>query len=99
MSSYDVVLSPEARNDLLDIYDWVAERASASVALSYVTRVEAHLRGFERAAERGHRRDDLRPGLRISGFERRITIAFSVEGDRVTILRLAYGGRNWEALM
>lgn len=30
------------------------------------------------------------------GFERRATILFSVEGDRVTILRVFAAGRNWE---
>jgi toxin ParE1/3/4 len=41
-------------------------------------------------------RDDIRPGLRIVGFERRVTIAFSVDDGRVTILRVFYGGRDWE---
>lgn len=99
MRLYRVVLSPEAKGDLLDIYDWVADRASPAVALAYVERIEAHLQGFEHGAERGHRRDDLRPGLRVAGFERRVTIAFTVEGDRATILRLAYGGRDLEGLI
>jgi toxin ParE1/3/4 len=57
------------------------------------------LRAFERleyAGERGGRRDDIRVGLRIVGFERRVTVAFSVDESRVTILRLFYGGRDWE---
>ena len=41
-------------------------------------------------------RDDLRPGLRITGFRRRVTVAFSVDEDRVMILRLFYGGQDWE---
>ena len=51
------------------------------------------------ASERGHKRDDIRPGLRIAGFQRRVTIAFTVTETRVTILRLFYGGRNWEPLI
>ncbi|WP_348626490.1 hypothetical protein [Mesorhizobium sp. LNJC384A00] len=38
----------------------------------------------------------MRPGLRIVGFERRLTVAFTVEGDQVVILRVFYGGVNWE---
>ena len=53
--------------------------------------------GFDIVSERGHRRDDISPGLRIAGFERRVTIAFAVDDDRVTILRMFYGGRDWEA--
>jgi toxin ParE1/3/4 len=48
------------------------------------------------ASERGRRRDDIRPGLRIIGFERRVTVAFAVEEERVVILRIFYGGRDWE---
>lgn len=46
-------------------------------------------------AERGSLRDDIRPNLRVIGFERRISVAFVVEGDRVVVLRLFYGGRDW----
>ena len=35
-------------------------------------------------------------GLRIIGFERRITIAFTVDDSQVTILRVFYGGKDWE---
>ena len=99
MKTFEVVLSPEAQADLEDIYDWIAERASPAVALGYVERIEEHLRGFVHAAERGHYRDDIRPGLRITGFERRVTIAFTLEGNRAVILRLAYGGRDWEGAL
>lgn len=99
MKTYEVVLSPEAQADLDGIYDWIARKASPEVALGYVERIEGYLRGFEHAAERGHLRDDLRPGLRVVGFERRVTIAFVVDGDRAVVLRIARGGRNWEDTM
>jgi toxin ParE1/3/4 len=68
-----------------------------SIALAYIERIETYCLGFDLAAERGHLRDDIRPGLRIVGFERRVTIAFSVDDARVTILRVFYGGRDWES--
>jgi toxin ParE1/3/4 len=37
---------------------------------------------------------NLRPGLRTIGFERRATIAFTVKGEDVIILRILYGGRS-----
>lgn len=46
--------------------------------------------------ERGHRRDDLRPGLRVVGFKRRVTIAFEIAGQLVTILGIFYGGADYE---
>jgi toxin ParE1/3/4 len=91
-----VVFTPEARNDLFEIYDWIAAKANAQIAISYIERIETYCLGFEIASERGHRRDDINLGLRIVGFERRVTIAFAVDDDTVTILRLFYGGQNWE---
>jgi toxin ParE1/3/4 len=46
--------------------------------------------------ERGTRREDLRPGLRVTGFEHRVLIAFQVRPESVAILRLLYGGRSVE---
>ena len=94
-----VVVSPEARADLLQLYDWIAEAAAPATALAFIERVETYLLGFDIASERGTRRDDIRPGLRTIGFARRMTIAFTVEADRVTILRIFYGGRDWESVL
>ena len=91
-----VLFSPEARDDLFALYDWIAAAAHPDTALSYIERIEAYCAGFAVASERGRRRDDIRPGLRIVGFEGRVTIAFTVDETRVVILRVFYGGRNWE---
>ena len=90
-----VAFAPEARSDLFRLSDWIAERAGIDVALNYIERLEAYCAGFETAGERGQRRDDIRAGLRIVGFERRVAIAFTVSATEVTILRLYYGGQNW----
>ncbi len=94
-----VEISQDARADLITLYDWIAIAASPSIALSYIERLEKYCRGFDLASERGHLREDVRPGLRIVGFERSVTIAFTVEDERVIILRIFYGGRNWSELM
>ena len=94
-----VTYSPEARLDLLRIYDWIADAASPTTAFAYVGRLEAYLRTLDLAAERGRRRDDIRPGLRTVSFERRLCIAFAIEDFGVTILRVFYGGRDWEAAL
>ncbi len=96
MKERPVVFSPEARNDLFALHEWIAETSRPDTALSFIERVVVYCHSFTTAAERGHRRDDLREGLRIIGFERRITIAFAVDTDRVTILRFFGAGRNWE---
>ena len=91
-----VVFAPDAAGDLVALYDWIADAASPSVALTYLERVEAFCQRLSTGSERGHLRTDIRPGLRIIGFERRLTIAFSVDDERVTVLRVFSRGQNWE---
>jgi plasmid stabilization system protein ParE len=38
--SHRVVFSPEARGDLTELYDYIADPASAEIALAYLTRIE-----------------------------------------------------------
>ena len=94
-----VKISEDANLDLIDLYDWIANAAGPDTAISYIERLESYCIGFDLASERGTPRDDVRTGLRIVGFERRVTIAFMVEEKRVVILRIFYGGRDWAKLM
>ena len=89
-----VVLSPEAEADLFELYDYIAERSGRTRAIGYVGRIEKYCLGFAHSAERGTMRDDLRPGLRTIGFEGRVTIAFHVDPNTVTIDRILFGGRD-----
>jgi toxin ParE1/3/4 len=92
-----IVFAPEARADLRNLYLFIAERSGAERAIGYVQRIEASCLGLADFPTRGTKRDDLWPGLRVMGFERRVTIAFIVQPDDVTILRILYGGRDIEA--
>jgi toxin ParE1/3/4 len=94
MKSRAVFLSRAARHDLLELYDWIAPRGGPQAAFNYIGRLEAFCRNLGTASERGYRRDDIRHGLRIVGFERRVTIAFVVTDADVTILRVFSGGKN-----
>jgi len=91
---HEVLFSPEAVADLLNLYEYIAERSGPARAIGYVGRLEQYCLGFRFSAERGTKRDDLRPGLRTVGFERRVTIAFHVEARSVVIDRIFYAGRN-----
>ena len=90
----NVVFAPEAEADLLDLYDYIAAQSGAARAIGYINRIESYCLGLSHSGERGTKRDDLRPGLRIVGFERRVTIAFHVDPRTVTIDRILYGGRD-----
>ena len=64
--------------------------------MRYLNRLEDYCNNLDLASERGQLRDDIRPGLRVVGFERRVAIALLVDAERVVVLRLFYGGQDWE---
>lgn len=94
MATFDVAFLPAAQSDLIELYDYIAERAGLDAAGGYIDRIEAACLALATFPERGTRRADIRPGLRTIGFERRATIVFSVETDVVFIVRVLYGGRD-----
>jgi len=97
MKARRLVYAPTAQSDLVEIHAFVASASSDEIASRYIDRIEAYCATFDLAAARGAPRDDLLPGLRIVGFERRITIAFTLDDeDAVTFLRFFYGGQDWE---
>lgn len=95
----EIVFAPEAGDDLEQLYLFIAERSDPERAMAYVDRIETYCRKFGDFPERGTRRDDLFPGLRVVGFERRVTIAFRVDTETVTFLRILYSGRDVDALV
>lgn len=88
-----VVFSPEARDDLFELYQYISERGAPVAALAYIERLEARCMNLADFPEQGSRRDDIRPGLRLIGFERRTEIAFHVTPGAVIINRIFHGGR------
>lgn len=93
-----VVFTPDARDDLKRLYRYISARAGRDRAKGFIDRIRENCQGFATFPERGTRRDDLMNGLRIVGFERRVSIAFHLDADRVVIDRILYGGRNLDAL-
>ena len=91
--------SSRSETDAAWIYRTIAAASSRDIAIDYVQRILDFCERLEYGAERGQLRDDIRRGLRVIGFERRATVAFVVEPERVVILRIFYGGRDWEGDM
>lgn len=95
----EVLYSPEASTDLEDIFDYVAESTGQpGLARNYVLRIKRACSRLSHFPHRGSRRDDLAPGLRMIGFEKRATIVFSIEPPGVVILRILSRGRDLSAL-
>lgn len=99
MKSRTVIVAPQASNDLRALQDWIARAGGPKAADAFLIRLKLFLQGLSSASERGHLRDALRAGLRIVGFERRLTIAFAVIGERVVLLRVFRSGRDWEGVL
>lgn len=91
-----VYFRPRAAEDLIAPYDYIAGQAGLDVAGRYIERIETACMKLADFPERGTKRDDILPGLRTIGFERRVTIAFRVRRTRAEIVTIAYGGRNFE---
>lgn len=95
--AYSIRLDEDAKADLKGIYTQIRKNGgTAATARGYVNRILGFLAGFDIFPERGSLREHIRPGLRIVGFERRVSVAFIVEEDEVVILRLLYAGRQFE---
>ena len=71
-----VVFAPEAASDLIALYDYIAEQSGGLRAIKFIEQIEVYCRGFSVAGERGTPRGDIRPGLRIVGYRRRVTNRF-----------------------
>jgi toxin ParE1/3/4 len=74
----------------------IAERASPEIAEHHVNAILRYCESMCTVAHRGMRRDDIRPGLRITHYKGRAIIAFAVEGEQVWILGVFYGGQDYE---
>lgn len=94
--TYEVKFRPLAETDLVRLYDYIADAVGTDVAGAYLEQLEAACRSLATFPERGARRDDIRPGLRLIGFERRATIVFQTGQAEVVIVRMFYGGRGYE---
>jgi toxin ParE1/3/4 len=61
-----VLFSPEAKSDLEELYEYTALHSGEDRALAFVERIEHWTDGLASFPERGTKRDDIRPGLRVA---------------------------------
>ncbi len=94
-----VIFTPRAERHIDHLHAYITAKAGESRADAYIARIVAFCAGLATFPRRGRKRDDLLPGLRTIGFERRITIAFVVTANAVLIEGIFYGGCDFEALI
>lgn len=99
---YRVAEKPDVFYDYVAIAEhierWTGERALAD---STVDAIRAFIKSLNTVPHRGTKRDDLRPGLRIVPFKKRTAIAIEIDDEAkvVTVLRVFYGGQDYEAVL
>ena len=96
--SYRVEFAPEAVAQLVAIEEYIINAGAAAAAIRYVDAIVAYCESLETFPERGTRRDDLFPGLRVTNYRGAAVIAFLVDAQRevVSILGVFYGGQDYE---
>lgn len=97
--NYRVVFSPEAEEQLAALYAYIATAASPDIAARYTEAIVAYCEGLVTFPHRGTRRDDVRPGLRITHYRKRTVIAFALDAEQVSIIGVFYGGQDYESIL
>ena len=78
-----------AEADLLRIQNYLERKASQQTVDQYLLRLTDYIATLSYSPDRGtiHAR-----GVRVIGFERRVSIAFRRKAAEITILRIRYAG-------
>jgi toxin ParE1/3/4 len=97
--NHHIVFSPEAEDQLSDLYRYIAEAASPNIAARYTEAIVSYCESLNMFPHRGIMRDDVRLGLRITHYKKRVVIAFDVDTDRVSIIGIFYGGQDYETIL
>ncbi|MBS3911929.1 MAG: type II toxin-antitoxin system RelE/ParE family toxin [Hydrogenophaga sp.] len=96
---YRVVFSPEAQEQLAELYRYIADAASSDIAARYTEAIVSYCESLRTFPHRGTMRDDIRPGLRITHYKKRSVIAFYVDAETVSIIGVFYGGQDYETIL
>jgi len=99
MRTHEVHFSSQARAQLAEMEDYIAEAASPAVAATYIGAVIDYCRSLSVFPYRGTQRSDIRDGLRITNYRKRTAIAFNIGEATVQILAIFHGGQDYEALL
>jgi len=98
---YEVEFSPESLDSLDAIEQYIANTGSPMTAARYVDAIVTFCHELASFPQRGTKRDDIMPGLRITNYRRNAVVAFQVYGDtkKVSIVGIFYGGQNYETFL
>jgi plasmid stabilization system protein ParE len=96
---YTVVFTPEAEEQLVAIYRYIATAASPEIAKRYTNAIISYCEGLVTFPERGTPHNYIRHGLRVTNYRKRTVIAYTVETELVSIIGVFYGGQDYETAL
>ncbi len=100
MEAYKVRIFPEAKQDLLELIDYL-NTLSPDAAVRMYDKITEEIAGLSRMPERCPRPRDL--ALAAKGYRYLIVekylVFYVVEGDVVQIRRILYGRRNFQQIL
>ena len=101
MKHYAVIFTPRVKLQLDELYAYIANMSGEARAEEFVGGIVADCMSLSTFPERGTKRDDIRPNMRIKSYARRVAIAFSVDAANkdVAIHGVYYGGQDYERLL
>jgi toxin ParE1/3/4 len=91
--AHRIVFHPQAERELIELYDFIEARAGSPRAATFISGIQDFCLGLSAFPQRGTARKEF-SGIRIIGYKRSVSIAFSVKPDSVVILGIFYGGQN-----
>jgi plasmid stabilization system protein ParE len=99
VTQYKIVFTPEALEQLAALYRYIAVVATPEIAERYTDAIITFCEALQTFPHRANRRDDIRPGLRVTNYRKRTVIAFDVDTERVSIIGVFYGGQDYETVL
>ena len=101
MRQYTIIFTPRAERQLASLYAYIADESNEERAEKYVRGLVNDCLSLATFPERGNKRDDIRPNLRVKSYRRRVSIAFSVNTTTaiVVVHGVFYGGQDFEPLL
>ncbi|MDY7572810.1 type II toxin-antitoxin system RelE/ParE family toxin [Actimicrobium sp. CCI2.3] len=91
-----VIFTPEARQQLVALFRYIAVAASPATAERYTGNIVSYCESLATFPYRGRELNEVRPGLRVTHYKKRTVIAFDIDGRVITIIGIFYGGQNYE---
>ncbi|MCJ9753588.1 type II toxin-antitoxin system RelE/ParE family toxin [Neorhizobium sp. BETTINA12A] len=88
-----VVYSSRARDDMLDIWSWIADKSGVAMADAVAERLEARISRLSDHPEMGPGRPDIAQSARMLVVERWLAL-YAIADDTVRVVRIVDGAAD-----